>query len=42
MKDEELTERLPESPSALTANLNCPVLGLFGNDDQNPIEEELK
>jgi len=49
MKPEELTERQPESPAALTANLNCPVLGLFGNDDQNPnpemvneVEAELK
>ena len=49
MKQEELTANQPESPAALTANLNCPVLGIFGNDDQNPnpemvneVEEELK
>jgi carboxymethylenebutenolidase len=49
MKPEELTERQPESPAALTANINIPVLGIFGNDDQNPnpemvnqVEEELK
>jgi carboxymethylenebutenolidase len=49
MKPEELTPAQPESPASLTRDLNCPVLGLFGNDDQNPnpemvnqIEAELK
>lgn len=49
MKPEELTENQPESPAALTANINIPILGIFGNDDQNPnpemvneVEEELK
>jgi carboxymethylenebutenolidase len=44
-----LTPAQPESPASLTRDLNCPVLGLFGNDDQNPnpemvnqIEAELK
>jgi carboxymethylenebutenolidase len=46
---EELNERQPESPHSLTANIQIPILGLFGNDDQNPtpemvnqLEEELK
>ena len=46
---DQLTPQRPMSPHALTKDLNCPVLGLFGNDDQNPapdqvnaLEEELK
>jgi carboxymethylenebutenolidase len=46
---EDLNERQPVSPIDLTKDLNCPILGLFGNDDQNPspehvnrLEEELK
>ncbi len=49
MQPDELNSRQPESPASLTKYLNCPVLGLFGNDDQNPnpqmvndIEEQLK
>ncbi len=45
---EELSERQPVSPIEYTADLSCPLLGLFGNDDANPsadqvnrIEEEL-
>jgi carboxymethylenebutenolidase len=46
---DQLTPQRPVSPHTLTKDLNCPVLGLFGNDDQNPnpdqvnaLEEELK
>ncbi len=45
----ETTPQRPVAPIDLTKDLNCPVLGLFGNDDQNPSpaqvnqhEEELK
>jgi carboxymethylenebutenolidase len=45
----ETTPQRPVAPIDLTSKLNCPVLGLFGNDDQNPspeavnqLEEELK
>jgi carboxymethylenebutenolidase len=45
----EFTPQRPVSPIDLTADLNCPVLGIFGNDDQNPppemvnqLEEALK
>lgn len=45
----ELTPQQPVAPVDYTENLNCPVLGLFGNDDQNPspdavneLEEALK
>ena len=33
---DELTEKQPVSPVTMTKNMNCPVLGIFGNDDQNP------
>jgi carboxymethylenebutenolidase len=46
---EELTPKQPVAPIDLTQNLSCPLLGLFGNDDQAPTpaqvnqhEEELK
>jgi carboxymethylenebutenolidase len=46
---DELTEKQPVSPVTMTEKLNCPILGLFGNDDQSPTpaqvdqhEEELK
>ena len=45
----DLTPQMPVSPIDLTKDLPCPILGLFGNDDQNPSpaqvnqhEEELK
>lgn len=31
-----LTERRPVAPVEYTDRLDCPVLGLFGNDDSNP------
>ena len=45
----DLTERQPVAPIDFTKDLNCPLLGLFGNedgrpspDDVNKTEEELK
>jgi len=49
MPSDRLTTQQPVSPHEYTADLSCPVLGLFGNEDQNPppeqvdqLEEELK
>jgi carboxymethylenebutenolidase len=46
---DDLTEKQPVSPVTMTKDLNCPLLGIFGNDDQAPSpaqvnqhEEELK
>jgi len=46
---DQLTERQPVAPIDFTADLSCPLLGLFGDDDQSPspddvarMEEELK
>lgn len=33
---DELTEKQPVSPITMTKDLNCPILGIFGNDDQSP------
>lgn len=33
---ERLTDAQPVSPFEYTKDLSCPLLGLFGNDDQNP------
>ena len=48
-KPEDLTERQPVAPIAMTKNLACPLLGLFGAEDTSPspqdvarLEEELK
>jgi carboxymethylenebutenolidase len=49
MAKEELTPKQPVAPIDYTKDLSCPLLGLFGNDDQAPTpaqvdqhEEELK
>lgn len=48
-KPEELSKRQPVAPIDMTKDLACPLLGLFGAEDQNPspehvrrMEEELK
>lgn len=33
---DQLTEKRPVQPLDLAENLNCPLLGIFGNDDRNP------
>jgi carboxymethylenebutenolidase len=33
---DELTEQQPVSPVTMTKDLTCPLLGIFGNDDQAP------
>lgn len=46
---DQLTPNQPENPISLTSSITAPILGIFGNDDQNPppdqvnqLEEELK
>ena len=41
MPDEELSPARPVSPHTLTANLSCPLLGIFGNDDRRPDVNEV-
>jgi carboxymethylenebutenolidase len=36
MKPEELNPKQPVAPIDFTADLACPLLGLFGEDDQSP------
>lgn len=38
---ERLTPSQPVAPIDYTADLACPLLGLFGNDDQSPTPEEV-
>jgi carboxymethylenebutenolidase len=40
-KDEDLTPQRPVSALSMTKDLNVPLLGLFGNDDQNPSPEQV-
>jgi carboxymethylenebutenolidase len=37
----ELTPQRPVNPIEMTKDLNCPILGLFGNEDQNPSPEQV-
>ncbi|MBQ1482669.1 MAG: dienelactone hydrolase family protein [Erysipelotrichaceae bacterium] len=41
MKEEELSDKRPVSPITLADGLNCPLLGIFGNDDRHPGPEEV-
>jgi carboxymethylenebutenolidase len=41
MAAEELTPKQPVAPVDYTADLNCPVLGLFGNEDHSPTPEQV-
>jgi carboxymethylenebutenolidase len=36
MSPDQLNEKQPVAPIDLTPNLNAPLIGLFGNDDQSP------
>ena len=36
MSQEELSENQPVAPIDYTADLPCPILGLFGEEDQSP------
>jgi len=38
---DQLTERMPVAPIDLTPNLSCPLLGLFGAEDQHPPPEQV-
>lgn len=41
MASEELTPKQPVAPVAYTAELGCPLLGLFGADDRSPSPEQV-
>jgi carboxymethylenebutenolidase len=41
MPPEDLNDRYPVAPIDLTAELPCPVLGLFGLDDRSPAPTEV-
>jgi len=36
-----LNDKRPVAPIELTANLNCPLIGIFGNDDPNPSADQV-
>jgi carboxymethylenebutenolidase len=38
---DQLTEKRPVAPIDYTKDLNVPLLGLFGNDDQSPTAEQV-
>ena len=37
----QLNSKRPVAPIDLTAKLRCPLLGLFGNDDENPNRDQV-
>lgn len=41
MTQEELTANQPKAPIEFTANLSCPMLGLFGREDRAPTPEQV-
>ncbi|MFN3855266.1 MAG: dienelactone hydrolase family protein [Phreatobacter sp.] len=41
MGAEELNDRTPVAPIDLTADLSCPLIGIFGNDDRAPSPEQV-
>lgn len=41
MSDDQFTPQQPVAPIEFTADLSCPMLGLFGNDDQSPPPEQV-
>ena len=41
MSQSEMSDRLPVAPIDYTRDLSCPVLGLFGEDDQAPSPEQV-
>ncbi len=41
MAKEDLTPRQPVAPLDYTADLSCPVLGLFGEEDHSPTPEQV-
>jgi carboxymethylenebutenolidase len=41
MKPEDLNPNRPVSPVEYTADLSCPILGLFGEEDQSPTPEQV-
>ena len=41
MREEEITPLRPVAPIDLTAELSCPLLGIFGNEDRSPTPEQV-
>jgi carboxymethylenebutenolidase len=41
MGPEELNAKTPVAPIDMTKDIQCPVLGLFGNDDRAPSPEQV-
>jgi carboxymethylenebutenolidase len=41
MKESDLSPNQPVAPLVYTADLSCPILGLFGEDDQSPSPEQV-
>jgi carboxymethylenebutenolidase len=41
MSEAELTPRQPVAPIDFTAQLSCPLLGLFGEEDRSPTPEQV-
>lgn len=41
MASDQLNPKSPVSPLEYTKDLNCPILGIFGNEDKNPTPEQV-
>ena len=41
MSKDQLNDKNPVAPIDYTANVSCPILGLFGEEDQSPTPEQV-
>ena len=41
MAEADLTPKQPVSPITYTADLSCPILGIFGDEDRSPTPEQV-
>jgi carboxymethylenebutenolidase len=41
MSPDQLNANFPVSPLDYTKDLDCPILGIFGNDDSSPTPEQV-
>ncbi len=41
MAKEDINSKRPVAPIDLTKDLSCPLIGIFGNDDQSPSPEQV-
>ena len=41
MSPDRITEKQPVAPIEYTEGLSCPMMGIYGNEDQNPSADQV-